>query len=149
MKIQILAFLCCIFACGSAKADWGYTHWGMTPEQVAANSSGAVKVLPKSERTKMGDHWEIAAMGKFRDGSLVLDVGFVFDDKTGLRCVMYNAMQDDVAPVKAELIRRYGPGKASDYGPTHSLTWNNPDNIEMTIGDNPLAVAVVHCLPGG
>ena len=150
MKAQLFVGLIAALACGSARAEWGYTRWGMTPEQVAGRSSGDVKVLPKAERTKVGDdHTEIAAQGTFKDGPRVLSVGFMFDDKTGLECVLYNAMGDDVAPVKADMIKRYGPGKASEFGPTHTLSWTTPEKIELTIGDRPLAAVVTHCRPGG
>ncbi len=90
MKFRALVLLITGVACSPARADWAYTRWGMTPEQVAALSSGAVKVLPKVERTDMGDHSEMAARGTFKDGSRVLDVGFVFDGKGGLALQLHS-----------------------------------------------------------
>jgi hypothetical protein len=73
-----------------ALADWEYTHWGMMPEQVAAASSGNVKVLPKFERQAGFPETEVAAMGRFSTGGRSLSVGFMFDTKTGgLSCVAH------------------------------------------------------------
>ena len=59
MKTQALMFIILAATCEAARAEWAYTHWGMTPEQVATQSSGDVKVLPEAERTKSyDDHWE-------------------------------------------------------------------------------------------
>ena len=81
--------------------------------------AGSVKVLPPGERTRNDpDHWDLAAQGSFRDGSLTLPVGFTFDiTSSGLKCVMYNAFGSDVEALRALLDKRYGkPKKESDYG---------------------------------
>jgi hypothetical protein len=136
MKTQVAVLVISAVACASARADWAYTHWGMTPEQVAERSAGDVKVLSKADRAKDGGyHSEMAARGTFKDGPRVLDVGFMFDSKDGLECVLYNALGDDVDPVKADLIKKYGPGRSSDYGPTHTTTWTKPEKIEITVGN--------------
>jgi hypothetical protein len=136
----------------AASADWAYTHWGMNPDQVATASGGSVKVLDAGKQTRDdADHWVLAAQGSFADGALRLDVGFTFDTRTnGLICVMYNAFGEDVAALKAVLIKRYGkPASTSSYGPTETLTWRQPDKIEFTSGQGP-AVVVTQCtLAGG
>jgi hypothetical protein len=92
-----------------AKANWAYTQWGMTPEQVAAASSGAVQVLPSSQRTRNDvDRWEMAAKGTYKDGSLTMDAGFTFDTQHGgLTCVMYNVRASDwpAASGERQLVR--------------------------------------------
>ena len=130
-----------------ALADWEYTHWGMTPEQVADASSGMVKVLPKAERTRINDG-EIAAQGQFASGGRTMDVGFQFNAAGGLECVLYNALGDDVAPLKAELIRKYGAVEQYASDGWYSLTWKKPERIELTVGEKPLAAVVTHCKAG-
>jgi hypothetical protein len=135
----------------AASADWAYTHWGMSPEQVAAASGGSVKVLDVGKQTRDdADHWVLAAQGSFVEGALNLDVGFTFDTRTnGLKCVMYNATGDDVANLKAALVRRYGkPASTSSYGPTETSTWRQPDKIEFISGQEP-SVVVTHCASAG
>ena len=133
-----------------ARADWEYTHWGMTPEQVAAASSGKVKVLPKSERQSMGnDQSEIAAMGTFVSAGRPLSIGFEFDTTTnGLNCVLYNANGNDVALVKDTLIKQYGQTKENTFPGGYSMAWKAPEPVEFTVGERPLAAVVTHCRAG-
>ena len=134
----------------AAEADWAYTRWGMTPDQVVAASGGTVKMLPSAQRTRNDyDQWELAAEGRYMDGKLGLTVGFTFDTgKGGLKCVMYNALGADAEALRLALINRYGkPSSESSFAATHTLTWRTPDNIELVIGQNPVAAVVSHCMP--
>lgn len=134
----------------SARADWEYTKWGMTPEQVVSASKGAVTVLPAADRYKNEeDHWEIAAQGSHKDGSLNLSVGFTFDTKAGgLKCVMYNAEGQAAALLKGTMIRRYGPPqKESSLFGSQTLEWTTPDHIEFVMGQKAVAAVVTHCAP--
>jgi hypothetical protein len=139
-----------VWSTGAARADWAYTHWGMTADQVAASSSGAVKVLPAAGRTRdEADHWELAAEGAYRDGALALRVGFTFDtDRGGLKCVLYNVSGDDVEALQAVLLKRYGkPVHESSFGDTRMVTWKTPDKVEFVAGQRPVAAVVSHCGP--
>lgn len=145
-----IAALVVIFTASPALADWEYTHWGMTPEQVAAASSGNVKVLPKSERQAAGDQSVFAAMGSFPVGGRSLSVGFMFDTATGgLRCVAYNAMGDDVAMLKERLVEKYGQTKEHSFGAGYSMDWKTPEPVEFAVNNNPPTAAVTHCRVGG
>ncbi len=142
-----------LLACSpsAAMADWAYTHWGMTPEQVAAASSGAAKVLPPAQRTRYEeDHWELAVEGTFNDGPLRLSVGFTFDTRGGgLKCVMYNVLGADVEVLRAALLKRYGkPGHESSFAGSTTQVWTTPDHIDLVVGENPTAAVVNHCAPG-
>jgi hypothetical protein len=133
-----------------AKANWAYTQWGMTPEQVAAASSGAVQVLPSSQRTRndvLG--WEMAAKGTYKDGSLTMDIGFTFDTQHGgLTCVMYNVMGDDATVLRETLGKRYGkPFKEGSSSIDQDVIWHTPDEIEFAALKNPVVAAVTHCQP--
>lgn len=134
----------------AALADWAYTKWGMTQDQVVAASGGTVTVLPPAKRTRNDyDQWELAAEGTFAEGPLKLPIGFTFDTQGGgLKCVMYNAIGADVETLRTILAKRYGkPAHISSFGPTQSSTWRTPDDIELVIGEKPVAAVVSHCRP--
>lgn len=144
-----LTALAVLLTASPALANWEYTHWGMTPEQVAAASSGNVKVLPKSERRDAGEHSAIAATGSFKIGGKSLPVGFQFNAITnGLECVIYDVSGDDVAMVKDMLIRKYGTTKETSFGPGYSMEWTTPEGIEFAVNSQPLTGAVNHCKAG-
>jgi hypothetical protein len=133
-----------------ARADWAYTHWGMSPDEVVAASNGRVQKLPAANRTRDdADHWELAAQGSYIDGTLNMPVGFTFDTKTGgLKCVMYNASGDDVAALRQSLEKHYGKAaEESDFMTTHSWIWRSPDAIEFVANQKPLAASVTQCRP--
>ena len=123
-------------------ADWEYTHWGMTPEQVAAASSGNVKVVPEAEREPSGDRTEVAAMGSFPVDGRSLSVDFMFDSVTGgLKCVAYNAAGGDVMMVKDMLVRKYGQTKEEPFGAGYFMTWKRPEPVEFAVNENPSTAA--------
>jgi hypothetical protein len=127
----------------ASRADWQYTHWGMTPEQVVAASKGSVKLLPEKNRPRLGP-FVTAAEGEYKDGSLELRTVFRFNTATnGLVCVDFgvgNHIDDDA--LKAALTKRYGPPK-TEAGPAFlkmtTLSWKTPtDEISLTLSkDDP------------
>ena len=139
-----------VSSASASRADWEYTKWGMTPEQVAKASQGTVKVIPPDKRTREdADQTEVAAEGKYLTEKLALDVGFVFAAGGGLTCVMYNALGDDALRLGKILAGRYGaPAKESDFMSSHTTLWVKPDEIEYTIRTKqPVAGVVSHCAP--
>jgi hypothetical protein len=133
-----------------ARADWAYTHWGMTPDKVVAASAGKVKVLPVADQTRNeADHWVLAAQGTYQDGGLSLQVGFTFDTSGGgLKCVLYNASGDDVEALRTLLVKRYGkPAEESSFGQTRMVTWKTPDMVEFAANQSPVVAVVSHCAP--
>jgi hypothetical protein len=133
-----------------AFADWEYTHWGMTPEQVAAASGGNVKVVPKAERKDTGGNSEMAAVGTFTMGGRTLSGGFQFNTVTnGLECVIYGANGNQVPIVTDLLTKKYGQAEKKDFGGVaYSLIWKGPDPIEFAVNNDPLSGVVNHCAPG-
>jgi len=129
-------------------ADWEYTKWGMTPEQVATASQGAVKIVPESERAgNEDDGWEIAAKGRYNYHSLVMNVEFAFDlDSGGLKCVFYNGSGPKSVLIKEMLTTKFGPPEATKrFVGVEVFTWSMPDHIELTMGTKPDSAAVEHC----
>jgi hypothetical protein len=126
-----------------ARADWQYTHWGMTPEQVAAASKGTVKLVPEKDRPRLPP-FVTAAQGEYQDGPLQLRTVFLFNIATnGLACVNFgviNHVYDD--GFKAALTKSYGVPKTAA-GPAFlgmtTLSWKTPtDTIDLTLSkDDP------------
>jgi hypothetical protein len=50
MRSILAAMPIAVMLAPCARADWEYTQWGMTPEQVASASGGAVKTSPAADR---------------------------------------------------------------------------------------------------
>ena len=123
----------------AARADWQYTHWGMTPEQLVAASKGKVKLVPEKDRPRLGP-LVTAAEGEYQAGALNLHTVFMFDSASnGLACVafgVYNDIYDDA--LKAALIKQFGPPQKTNPGMAFlkmtTLTWRTPtDEIKLTI----------------
>jgi len=98
----------------AARADWQYTRWGMTPEQVVAASGGTAELLPVAKRPRVPP-LVTAATGETTDGRMQLRTVFSFGiDGAGLRCVTYGVRShadDDV--FRAALIQRHGQPQAT------------------------------------
>jgi hypothetical protein len=153
---HVVARLCLWLALAAASgpaahADWAFTRWGMTPEQVVAASGGTAHLVPPGKRHRdEPDHWEIAAEGTSREGSVPLQTGYMFDTQgRGLICVLANATGDDAARLRDALLARYGqPREDSSFGPMRTLAWTKPDAVELTLNENPPTAAVTYCAPG-
>jgi hypothetical protein len=133
----------------TARADWQYTRWGMTPEQVVAASSGNVQLLPEKERPRLPP-LTTAASGYFDDGPLRLRTVFSFNtERGGLACVSYavgNHADDDA--FKAALIKRYGPPQSKSgiaFLGQENLGWKTAtDEVDATFSKDDPAYAM-HC----
>jgi hypothetical protein len=134
----------------AAHADWQYTHWGMTPEQVVAASRGTAQLVPQKDRPR-GLPTLTAATGEYQDGPLQLRVTFQFDvASNGLVCVSYgvNSHDNDEA-FKAALVKRYGPPQKTSGGGFlgTTLSWKTPtDQVDATFSKSDPAFAM-QCSP--
>jgi hypothetical protein len=147
MVVRTLPLICAILLIApTARADWQYTHWGMTPEQVVAASKGTAHLLPEKDRPRLPP-FVTAAQGEYSDGPLQLRATFLFNIATnGLACVSYgvsNHVYDDA--LKAALTKQYGPPKTTA-GPAFlgmtTLSWKTPtDQIELTLSKDDPAYA--------
>ena len=62
-----------------AAADWEYTRWGMTAEQVIAASRGAASIVPIDSRYRNEDEEYEITVEAVTSGPPVLNIGFMFD----------------------------------------------------------------------
>lgn len=124
-----------------AWSDWKYARWGQNPDEVAAASGGAVKVLPAAARKKHAAPWnsETAAAGTYIDGALRLRLSFSFDLKGGgLSCIVFEAL--DGSPnelLKKMFVSQNGPPQSANNDKTlgmETLAWSSPkDQVGVTL----------------
>lgn len=135
----------------AARADWAFTRWGMTPEQVVAASSGTAHLVAPGERHRdEADHWEIAAEGTGREDAVAMRIGYMFDTRgRGLICVLANAAGDDATRLRDALLARYGkPSEDSSFGSVRTLAWSKSDAVELALNQRPPSAVVTYCAPG-
>jgi hypothetical protein len=141
----LLLVLAMLLIAPAAHADWQYTHWGMTPEQVLAASRGTAQLVPDKDRPR-GLPTLTAATGTYQDGPLPLRVTFQFNTASnGLVCVSYGVNSHDSDDAfKAALVKRFGPAQKTSGGGFlgTTLSWKTPtDQIEATFSkDDPAFV---------
>lgn len=149
-KTIITAAAALAFSATVAHADWAYTRWGMTPEQVAKASGGAVRALPAAERKTFAQaEMQTGAEGTHTEGGVKLRVAFGFDAKTGgLECAIYTVMDAaQSGDLKAAMIKAYGPPEHTSELPAIGLTelsWTKPDDISFNLSTGEPAF-VLHC----
>jgi hypothetical protein len=136
-----------------AWSDWEYARWGMSPDQLARASGGAVTVLPPEQRKKhpaFGS--ETAASGAYAEGALRMKLSFSFDlTNGGLTCIIFTeagAPQDEL--LKQSFVRRNGPphetGGYKEAG-METFAWSKTDEIGLTLMKNGPSF-VTQCKPG-
>ncbi len=137
--------LAALLTTSPARADWQYTKWGMTPEQVVAASGGKAELLPAQRRPPIPS-LETVASGEFQDGALTLRTTFSFNAVGGLACVFYGVTSHDGdAAFKSSLVSRYGPPQRTSGLPAiglQNLTWTTAtDEINASFSkDDPAYV---------
>lgn len=131
--------LCAVSSAGSGHADWAYTNWKMTPEQVVKASKGLVQLVTPQEAGGDGSNLAFAARGVYPAGALRFDVSFGFDRTDGhLAVVTYSIDRASQNPtLKDWLIGKYGQpqskGAGEDGGERWRWTAPGKDEIELTI----------------
>lgn len=111
-KIAIGAALCAIAV--PAHAGWEYAEWGMSPEEVAAASSGSVEVSAYDpESVLYGNPQRAIGSGKYMGAPV--DVRFYFDPKVNaLRNIDLVPERSDCARVRDNMIDTFGAIDPSD-----------------------------------
>jgi hypothetical protein len=114
----------------AALADWQYTKWGMSPEDVVAASNGKAHLVPEAEAAKTlhsseyviplakGDHSangeKFSVMFDFtRQAKRLQTVTLTATDPS--RCYIYKRM----------LLNKYGAPIDTERGPTEGLKWRD------------------------
>jgi hypothetical protein len=151
MRRMLLAAVVLLSAVSTARADWAYTKWGMSPDQVAKASNGGVHVIPEAERKSVEEaNLRNGAEGTYSDGGVDFHVGFAFDTKSGgLKCVFYTVLAGAKNPAMRELmIKRYGePSGHSDIPAIGmiAMNWDKPTDEINLQWDKDIPGGVSHC----
>jgi hypothetical protein len=121
-----------IFVCGTvalicatidvARADWQYTKWGMTPDQVVSASNGSASIVPPNGGCPV--------QGTYKSGSQVFSMSACFDNN-GLNQIeldMENATPSDAQQILAALTAKYGNPTPGDNPTAYQWTDLGSDN---------------------
>jgi hypothetical protein len=93
-----------------ALADWQYTHWGMSVDEVIAASNGSAQEIKdrKGDRVRKMPR---LIVGTTKEGETAFAVEFYFEDKK-LRLIRYAPTGTmDCAAEEAFLLDRFGPAE--------------------------------------
>lgn len=126
---------------GTALADWQYTKWGMTVEQVIAQSGGTAHTARDEKDKRIGKKRRLA-VGEVTIGTTKFPVDFYFEDKQ-LRLIRYDlGLNDGCAEKEALFLETYGsaeprltstefPGRHLIYAKSRSRTWQTEQNDRL------------------
>ena len=131
MKCIIAAGLCAaMLSISPAQANWEWTRWGTTPEQVLAASKGkAVRLSDqqvKDESSFLNARCRLQMPGPYTVGGITFDkVNFCFDN-SGLSSVNLRASEDAFGAVDRALRSALGAPVAAEGGSLPSRMFNDP-----------------------
>ena len=140
-----LALVLLLTAGSIASADWQYTHWGMTVEEVIAASAvsgtGVTDLRrverPSPDRGVKGDPDAPKTLlrGMFAAGRLRLRVNFLF--REGRLAMVSLVAEDEVqgAELERSVRAKYGTPTREERGDSPETTWRNEaGNVEIGLG---------------
>jgi hypothetical protein len=127
----------------AVRADWQYTKWGMTPEQVIAASRGAATLTTADERvaeSPTNGSGDALAKALYRAGESQFDAYFLFKAN---RLVSVRLDLKDPTPISSGVVRRalqlkYGePISQTQTSGFSTVTWRAADEqvTFMLLGD--------------
>jgi hypothetical protein len=148
----VLALVCC--GASAAKADWEYTKWGMTPQQVVSVSKNLTRKSSDLHPDSDGNVTKLVA--PYQSGKFSFEAQFGFDATDRLSSVtlvlndksagmdmgadMKNMDQGVCHDLQASVRTAYGPpqGGGSAHMQYSIETWqdqNNKNNVTYTVLD--------------
>lgn len=125
-----------------AMADWQYTRWGMTVDEVVAASNGSAKKIKDRKDDRV---WDLPRLvvGTAQEGDVTFNVEFYFENNK-LRLIRYapTGTMDCLGEEKF-LLERFGPAESSEKVKefrsqslvllkTASRVWSLPGGDQMT-----------------
>jgi hypothetical protein len=111
--MKLFAVICTgiVLASSSAHADWQYTKWGMTPEEVVDASKGTAWPTPNPDKVPHGDTYHLLA-GTYATQDFLFEVQFDFDTAHRLSGVRLNLTDyKKCTSLYRRLTSTYGPSK--------------------------------------
>jgi hypothetical protein len=121
------------FSTGPGAADWQYTQWGMTIDQVRSASSGVAQ--PNPDRSLDVGGLKAALMAPYQGGPMSFTAMFLFDATGRLKVVTLNPAGAIACPmVVQELDANHGaPEARDDMGHAKTLRWDDVDNDNLIV----------------
>jgi hypothetical protein len=83
--MKLLGILLALVCCGAAKADWEYTKWGMTPQEVVGASNNLAKASTDPHPDSDGNVTKLVA--PYKSGKFAFEAQFAFDAANKLASV--------------------------------------------------------------
>ncbi len=117
------AILCA--ALRPAAADWQYTQWGMTPDEVVAAADGAAH--PNTDRNLDADGLRAELVAPWQGETVAFTAVFIFNARDKLHYVTLNPIGAMSCPaVSQTLLAHYGPpGSKARMGPAAIMRWDD------------------------
>ncbi len=143
MRRHAFASLVLVLIALPAAADWQFTKWGMTPEQVIKKSPVRLSRVPAAEADKhlnTSDEKGLASTleGDWTSGSFRFHAYFQFDAGRHLAAVDLEIPDDAVAvDVANALEKKYGQPTREDNSTPMFRSWETPSDIIYFHGPLP------------
>jgi hypothetical protein len=128
--LGLAALVACVLP---AAADWQYTQWNMTPDQVQAASDGVAQ--PNPDRRLDADGLSAALTAFYQGESIPFTATFLFNAQDRLRYVTLSPVDRISCPLVVQtLAAHYGPpeGKA-DMVHAKTMRWDDTENDNLVV----------------
>ncbi len=96
-----------------AVANWQFTTWGMTPDQVTGAAHGGTHLVDPSTRDSI-DGDRILLEAPYSAGAFNFAAGFAFDSANHLDRVHLVLQSGDAVALRAALLKKYGDPQHAD-----------------------------------
>lgn len=128
---------CVLLTAHVARADWQYTKWGMSVDEVIASSKGEMQRCESACSKLQTDDEVAAASGLYQSGSFEFKAFAYFNRKTGRlsSMLLYLRDTDQGFRLQDELKAKYGrPTSQTDVSISRSTIWlTDIDKIEFSL----------------
>jgi hypothetical protein len=128
-----------------AAADWQYTKWGTTIDQVQKASKGKLIACDASCAAQSTDRSRVHLRGEYRAGEFVFNTWMGFDSQGRLNQVHLTAVYpDQVFPIVGSMRSKYGEPESGRRGSIlNTSTWRDRnDQVTLTlIGDTNASIS--------
>jgi hypothetical protein len=147
VAVIIGAIAACVTLSASlpAQANWQWTHWGMTPQQVVKASHGKAAQATDVERQGVRTASDVALLAMpYRSGTFTFAAYFLFDQEQHLSRVVLIHMGDSAAEIAASLMAKYGKPSDADNSDFGEYTWYTKSEQIFYQGVGPKECAVYY-----
>ena len=118
---------------GPASADWQYTQWGMTPDQVKAASGEVAQDNP--DRRLDADGFSAKLTAAFKGEAIPFTAVFLFNAQDRLRYVTLSPVDRISCPLIVDtLAAHYGPPEGrADMVHARTMRWDDVANDNLVV----------------